>query len=282
MSESQVEEHVKSVAMPRAAFQLSQFLWWLPACLIHGTVVAWLAYGVQKSFAPLGLFPVLVGIVLGMTLAGLMRLVQVANRRTIVAGAAVACIATVAGQHFFSYQEQRETAVRQAAQFRIAAQAYPGLVQGKPPQPASSLIDYLRWQAIRGRPIFGDVVARGSMAWTSWAVDACLVLAATMVVVIPASRQPYCNQCRTWFSTVRRGRLAASEAVKVATALGTEVPDDIGEGGVPNRPLPGWVRSCRFRDMLGVGRRRSQCEASLGFAGRSSETGGSDRSDVTS
>jgi len=230
MSESQAEEKVAPGAPPRAQFRLAHLLWWLPLCLVHGTAVAWIAYGVQKNFAPLGLFPILIGLGLGVTLAGLMRLVQVANRTTILLGLIVACTAAVAGQHYFSYREQRETAIRQAAEFRIAAEAHPGLVQGSPPQPASGLVEYLRWQAIRGRPIWGDVIARRGMAWVSWAVDACLVFAAALAVVVPASRQPFCNQCRTWFSTVRRGRFSASAGENLAAALGSDVSGDIQEG----------------------------------------------------
>jgi hypothetical protein len=231
MSEPQVERQVSASVPPRAQFRLGNLALWLPLCLVNGAAAAWLAYGVQKHFAPLGLFPVLVGLGIGVTLAGLMRLVQVANTRTILLGAVIASLLAVVGQHYFSYREQRETAIRQAAQFRMAAQAHPDLVQGTPPQPASGLFEYLRWQAMRGRPIWGDVVARGGMAWASWAFDGILVLAAALLVITPASLQPYCNQCRTWFSTVRRGRLGPSAAEEVARTLRMEAPEGIREGG---------------------------------------------------
>ena len=230
MSERQAEQQISASAPPRAQFRFWQFACWLPLCLVHGTAIAWLAYGVQKHFAPLGLFPILVGLVLGATLAGLMRLVQVANTRTILVGAVLASTATIVGQHYFSYQEQWETAVRQAAQFRMAAEAHPDLVQGSPPKPASGLVEYLRWQALRGRPIVGDTVARGGMAWASWALDACLVIVTAFFVIVPASMQPYCNQCRTWFSTVRRGHLAAASAKEVGVALGMEASEGLQEG----------------------------------------------------
>ena len=230
MSEPQAEQEVSSNVPPRAQFRPGSLALWLPLCVVHGTATAWLAYGVQKHFAPLGLFPVLVGLGIGVTLAGLMRVVQVANTRTILLGAVVASSLAVVGQHYFSYREQRETAIRQAAQFRLAAQAHPGLVQGTPPQPASGLFEYLRWQALRGRPIWGDVIARGGMAWASWAVDGILILVAALFVITPASLQPYCNQCRTWFSTVRRGRLEPSVVETVTRTLGTEASEGICEG----------------------------------------------------
>jgi hypothetical protein len=202
---------------------------WLPLCLVHGTATAWLAFGVQKHFSPLGLFPVVVGLLLGVTLAGLMRLVHVGGRGTLVCGTIVAWAAAVFGQHYFSYQEQRETAERQAAQFRMAAQAHPDLVRGTPPKPASGVFDYLRWQAIRGRPIIGKTVARGPWAWASWAFDGCLTLLAALLVVVPASRKPYCDRCRTWFSTIRRGSLSAATAGELASVVGLEFPVD-GQG----------------------------------------------------
>ena len=230
MNESQEEQQVSAGAPPRAQFRFWQLALWLPLCLVHGTAVAWLAYGLQKHYAPLGLFPVFVGLGLGVTLAGLMRLVQVANRSTIVLGAIVACAAAVIGQHYFSYREQRETAMRQAAQFRIAAQAHPDLIQGSPPQPASGLVEYMRWQAVRGRPIFGKKIARGGLAWASWALDASLIFASALLVIVPALRQPYCSQCHTWFTTVRRGKLPASAAKETAKLLGIELPEGV-QGG---------------------------------------------------
>ncbi len=229
MSESQPEQQASAAGPPRGEFQLWQFAWWLPLCLVHGTAMAWLAFGIQKHFAPLGVFPLLVGLGIGVTLAGLMRLLQVASRRTILLGTVVATVAAVLGQHYFSFQEQRETATRQAAQFRIAAQAHPELVRGTPPKPATGVFEYLRWQALRGRPITGDTVARGAWAWASWAGDGCLTLLAALLVIAPASRRPYCNQCRTWFTAVRRGRLTVGKAGEAAAVIGMEVPEDAGE-----------------------------------------------------
>ncbi|NLS91639.1 MAG: hypothetical protein GXX96_05595 [Planctomycetaceae bacterium] len=226
MSEPPAESHVAAGEPPRASFHAAHLALWLPLCLIHGAAAAWLAYGVQKHFAPLGLFPILVGLAIGVTLAGLTRLVHVAGRGTILAGAVLSCAVAVFGQHYFSYQEQKETAQRQAAQFQIAARAHPDLVRGTPPKPASGVLEYLRWQAIRGRPIAGRIVARDLWAWASWALDGCLTLAATLLVIVPAARQPYCDRCRTWFSTVRRGRLPAATAADLAAAVGLEPPDD--------------------------------------------------------
>ncbi len=230
MSEPQTQQQVSAGAPPRAQFRFWQFARWLPLSLALGMAVAWLAFGMQKYFAPLGLFPIFVGLCLGVTLAGLMRLAQVASTCTIILGTIVASAAAVLGQHYFSFQEQRETAIRQAAQFRMAAQAHPDLVRGTPPEPASGVFEYLRWQALRGRPIVGETVARGGWAWASWSLDGCLTLLAALCVIVPAARQSYCNQCRTWFATVRRGRLVAASAKELAAAIGVEDPEGIRDG----------------------------------------------------
>ncbi len=225
MNSPQTEPHA-AVLPPRAHFRPAQLALWIPLCLVHGGATAWLAFGIQKRFAPLGLFPILLGLAMGITLAGLMRLVHVAGRSTIVAGTVVAVTVAVFGQHYFSYQEQRQEAERQAAQFRMAARAHPDIVRGAPPVPANGAFEFLRWQAIRGRPITGTIVARGGWAWASWALDGGLVLLAALLVVIPAARQPYCDRCRTWYSTVRRGAVSLDAAAAVATELGFTAPEE--------------------------------------------------------
>jgi hypothetical protein len=221
------EEIRAAQAPPGARFRCPHVVLWLPLCLVHGSAVAWLAFGLQKHFAPLVLFPALVGATLGVTLVGLMRLVQVAGRTTVLVGAIVACFATVYGQHYFSYLQQRETALEQAAQFRMAARLHPDMVQGTPPEPASGVVEFLRWQAIRGRPIMASVVARGPWAWASWALDGTVTLLAVLLITIPASRQPYCDRCRSWFRTVRQGDLAQALASEMAAEVGIESPDDV-------------------------------------------------------
>ena len=58
-------------------------------------------------------------------------------------------------------------------------------------------------QAKVGRPIGFGRVLKGWAAWASWGVDGLLVLVAALAIVIPAIRQPFCNTCRSWYSTIR-------------------------------------------------------------------------------
>ena len=223
------EEQSAAGERPPAA---AQFRWpalalWLPMCGLLSAVVAWLAVGIATHFAPLVIFPILVGLTLGVTLAGLSRLMQVGNRTTVVLGTILACAVTIIGQHYVCYREDRELIREQAESFHRAERKHPGLVLGSAPEPAQGLLDYLRRQADEGRPLLGSYVARGPVAWTSWTADGLLAAAAALLVVLPAVRQPYCSRCRSWFRTTRRGRIDANSARRLGSLLQIEFPDEV-------------------------------------------------------
>ncbi len=199
---------------PRTRFD--RLIAWTSVCAVDGAAAAWLAVGVERVFSPLILFPALVGAVLGVTLVGLFRLMQVAGRPMLLGGCLLAGTVAVAGEHYFSYRTHREAAEEQAKTFRKAETLLPGLVRGSVPRPAENLGQFLRWQALRGRPIAGGYVARGGWAWASWALDALITLAAALAIVWPAARQPYCDRCRSWYRTTRRGRISVPLARQVA------------------------------------------------------------------
>jgi len=91
--------------------------------------------------------------------------------------------------------------------------AFPKLTQRYEPKPPASLADYLQAQAQVGRDMnIHGYVARGWVAWLSWAVDGLLVLAAALAMVVPAVRMPYCSRCQTWYRVIRSGRIDARTA----------------------------------------------------------------------
>ena len=63
------------------------------------------------------------------------------------------------------------------------------------------------------------------LAWLSWAIDALLLVAAAAAVTIPAVRVPYCNQCRSWYRTVRNGKIDLPTAGRLAGLLEVEPPE---------------------------------------------------------
>jgi hypothetical protein len=209
---------------PEARFRWLGMAVWLPMCAILSASLAWAAVVAGTHFAPLLIFPMLLGLVLGVTLVGLARLIQVGNRPTMVSGTILACLVAVVGQHYVCYRVDSEAIRKQAESFHLAQLKHPGLVLGTAPEPAQGVLDYLRRQADAGRPLLGSYVARGPGAWVSWTADGLLMAAAALLVVLPATRQPYCSHCRSWFRTTRRGRIGTNSAKRLADVLGIEFP----------------------------------------------------------
>ncbi len=184
-----------------------------------GIPIAWAADVGQSYFAPLVIFPLLVGVGLGAVTVGMMRLAQVGNRPTIVLGTVLGAAVAVAGQHYLDYRTAYDRAERETEVYRQMKRAFPDGVQGQMPAPPEGLADFLHRQAAAGRPIDlpqGRVHLEGWVVWLSWAIDGLLVLAAALALVIPATRQPYCNRCRSWYRVVRGGRIDAVTARAVA------------------------------------------------------------------
>ncbi len=203
-------------------FSWAWFLVWLAGCFGLGALTAWAASGAENYFAPLVIFPLLTGVLLGAMVVGAMRVAQVGNRPTIVSGALLAATVAVVGQHYFQYLETYAEESRPLEAFRLAAEKYPDEVIGQPPRPPGSLAEFMTRQAERGRKMglfdyTGSVyTARGAMAWVSWTVDGLLVLAAGMAMVIPATRQPYCSRCRSWYRVTRGARIDVAVARRIA------------------------------------------------------------------
>lgn len=176
-----------------AEFRWLRLACWLPASLVHGAAVAWLATVAEAFRAPVLLFSVLVGLVLGATLVGSMRLCQVGNRPTILLGTLLAVSATVLGQHYIGYRTASDQARQDAVTYQRAKQVLGEKFQGRIPVPPQGFGEYLRWRAARGFDVLGRR-ARGLAVWLIWGLDGLLVLAATVLLVAPALRQPYCNR----------------------------------------------------------------------------------------
>ena len=225
--ETKRQDNPASADPPKAAeFHWGRFAFWLPACSIHGALVAWVAVVVEGYRAPLLLFSLLLGLGLGATLVGLMRVSQVGNRPTVLLGTVLAASVTVVGQHYIGYHVACEKARADAETYQLAKQVYRDMVLGSSPIPPESFRQFLRWQAARGFDL-GRYRAQGSVVWLIWAVDGLLVLAAALVLVVPALRKQYCSRCRSWFRTTRSGPVDANAARKLAALVEVELPDEL-------------------------------------------------------
>ncbi len=209
---------------PVGRFRWTALAVWLPACLVEGALLAWLAAIVERHRAPVLLFSLLVGVALGVTLAAMMRLCQVGHRPTILLGTLLGASVAVAGQHYLSFRAAYREARQDARAYELAKLALGNQVLGQMPVPPSSFIEFMRWRAARGFP-FCQYHVRGPAVWLIWSVDWLLVLAAAAVMVVPALGRPYCDRCRSWYATTRRGRLDPAAARQVAALAGAELPD---------------------------------------------------------
>jgi len=195
---------------------------------IIGLLWAWWAEMAQGYFAPLILFPLLLGAAAGLMVVGLVRVAQIGHRPTIAGSVVLAAVLAATAQHYFTYL----AAYRQPAD----ATAGRGVVSGSS-QPApvdlSAVLDrikpsfgeYLQGQARRGRPLLLGYVARGWVVWLTWAIDGLLILAAALAVAIPAMRMPYCDRCRTWYRATRCGKTDLPTAERLAAVAGVELPE---------------------------------------------------------
>lgn len=213
------EELIAGAPEGAAPFSLGKAAAFLPAATLLGGLVGGAAAGAQGWFAPLILYPLLIGIVLGAVLFILSRTAQTANRATVVVGALLAVGAAVVAEHYVSY---RVVVSRQEEnrELQLARAAF-GKDLGRP----TGFADYLRREAQRGRPLFGKTVARGTGVWLTWGLDALLILVAALAVVLPGLNLPYCGDCQTWYRTIRSGRLKRPFAMRLSEMLGIALPE---------------------------------------------------------
>jgi len=202
----------------------------LPCVMILGALTARAAVDAQLYFAPLVIFPLLVGVGLGGLLIGLMRIGQVGHRLTIILGTILAVLIATAGQHYFCYLSARESELKQPPLLEKARQAFPELVGEHLQTPPTGFLEYVRRQAVRGRPLLLDYTARGWLAWLSWAIDGLLVLAGTLAVVIPAMLLPFCGRCQTWYRAIRSAHIPATAINQISRIVGVEPVEHIKSG----------------------------------------------------
>ena len=203
---------------------------WLPGCLLLGALAAWAAVDAQSYFAPLLIFPLLVGIGLGAVLVLLMRVGQVGHRPTILLGTMFAVFAAVAGQHYFGFLAARQRDRQQTAMPENAKAALLKLNARLPAAPPENFCEFMRRQASQGRSVFKLFEVQGGGAWALWSIEGLLTAAAALGVVIPAMRLPFCPRCRSWYRATRSARFHAAVTNRIAQALDVETAARIRSG----------------------------------------------------
>jgi hypothetical protein len=208
-----------------AAVGSGRFLWRrLLLCLTVspalGAGAAWAAVVAQEKFAPLVIFPLVVGVGLGAMVVALIRLSHAAHRPTVLLATVLAVALAVVGQHYLAYRAHRQRFEQDTARLQRIRAEYPQLPSRRQPTSPPSFLTFLSAQAQRGRDMqLGGLVARGWAAWVSWAVDALLVLLAALALVVPALWLPFCNRCKSWYRVTRSARLDGEAVQRLATLV---------------------------------------------------------------
>ncbi len=214
-------------------FRPWQLACWLPVAAVAGVAIGWVAVVAERYYAPLVLFPILTGVVLGGVLVLLMRLSRVGHRPTLAAGTLLAIVLAVAGEHYIAFRQAQPRLEREEEKMAIAReieQAHKEAGEDEPeliPLPPADFVGYTSWRANhQGLPL-GGTWLRGSVVWLLWAVDAVLLGLACFLLVAATARLPYCNHCERWYHTIRGGKIAPSTAARLAALTGVEVPAEI-------------------------------------------------------
>ncbi len=195
-----------------------------------GTFAARAAVDAQFYFAPLVIFPILAGVMLGGLLTGLMRAGQIGHRPTIILGAILAVAIAVIGSHYFCYLSAGESELRQPQLADKARQVLPELLAQRLQTPPASFLEYMRQQADRGRPLLLGYIARGWMAWLSWIIDGLLVLAGSAAVLIPTMFLPFCSRCQTWYRAIRSAHVPTSAIKQIGRIAGVDPVEHLKSG----------------------------------------------------
>jgi hypothetical protein len=211
-------------------FNWARLAIWLPGVLISAAIVARVAVDAQFYFAPLIIFPILVGIGLGGFLIGLMRIGQVGNRPTIILGTFLAVLISVAGQHYLCYLSSQDNEPKQSPLLEKARRAFPELAEKQPHTQPHSFCEYMHRQADIGRPLLLDYTARGVMVWLSWTIDGLLVLAGACAVVIPTMYLPFCSRCQTWYRSIRGSHISTPIIKQISKTVGVEPVEHLKSG----------------------------------------------------
>jgi hypothetical protein len=226
MHVSQAEDRSDALPAP-GEFSLAALFLALVVGPLVGLIWGWAADAAQFYVSPFLLFPLLVGVFTGLTIVGLARFAQAGHRPTIWLAVVLAAGTAACGQHYLHYwtlysQALPEWSIAPGADDgaralgeAIAREATAGNDAIRK-QLAPSFGRYMLAQAQRGRPLPGGFLAVGWVAWLTWSIDLILTAAAAIAVTVPAVRIPYCNRCRTWYRTIRNGRIDVDTARRLA------------------------------------------------------------------
>ncbi len=214
------------------------FLLALATAPLFGLIWAWVGEVIQGYFAPLILFPLLLGIFAGVSIVALVRFAQIGHHPTIFLAAVLCGIVAAGGQHYLCYWTAYYGPAPSSGTSTATGQDLSVLIRD---QMRPSFGEYMEAQARRGRPMPFGFIAQGWEAWLSWLIDMLLVVAGAVIVTLPAVQSPYCSRCGTWYRTIRSGKIDQPTVLRLAELMGIE---EIGQAHSPRYRLSACQGGC--------------------------------------
>ena len=196
--------------IPSKAVCTARVVGWIVASLVVAAALGWLAAQASAKWAPLVIFPILLGVAIGAMLVVLMRMCQVHSGWVVYPIAIVAVALVVLSQHWFVYQEAMQ-AMREEVQTRQEAlRQFPEQFRGEIPTLPANFFEYLQSEADRPREIavwYQEMTLQGTRTWLFWGLNMAIILLIAMIILYQGRVRPWCSTCRTWYQVTRRGRL---------------------------------------------------------------------------
>lgn len=152
------------------------FFVWLGAAAV-GFGAGFAAVYVQDTFAPVGVFPLLLGLISGLAVGGAWLARGAATKRSVLLTGLLAGVVCIATLHYGSYFAARRADERRIAD--AADKARMLVPEARNFVPFQTFGGYMQREWARGRGL-GPVHVRGPWLGVWWAVDAALILGAAM------------------------------------------------------------------------------------------------------
>lgn len=154
-----------------------------------GLATGYGASQLEARFAPVGLFPLLVGATTGIGVIACMRVAACGCRGGATTSAIVAALLAVGLMHYQSYRAAFAASDLEWQTFQKVQQAAPNAKLNNIPTPLGSIEDFVRREMLHGR-MLGNRPIRGSWLVAWWAIDGLLVVLAAAAAAFFLSTPP--------------------------------------------------------------------------------------------